>query len=408
MMRKFIERYPALTIGLLLAILIGNNCLTFDENGYIIYCPCMGRFGNQAEQFLGSLLFAIDLNRTLVLPPFIEYNDKHVNFTPFDKYFRIEPLLEKHRVLTMENFMFNYAPTIWPREERFILCYSARGGRGESDQDCNPFEGNPFKPFWYHFNVTKFVRSLLHSPLATQFTEAKYWKAPYKNIKVLAFVGAPSPFPTSQEAIPLQRHVKFSDYVGSVAEKFRLDRGFVDDPYLAIHMRHGSDWMKACNLLKENDMTQLFSSDQCTRRIGVEVKLPYQICTHSTEQIVSDVRRALNDLNKNKNSSVIYISTDNDDKPLWRILSSKFPEQRFITPTATYSNGASISEYSEHPHFIIDAYLLSNADYFLGNCISSFSAFASRIRIYSYQRGRTTRFFANDLLKQSNNLKDEL
>lgn len=77
-------------------------------------------------------------------------------------------------------------------EERFILCYSARGGRGESDQDCNPFEGNPFKPFWYHFNVTKFVRSLLHSPLATQFTEAKYWKAPYKNIKVLAFVGKTS------------------------------------------------------------------------------------------------------------------------------------------------------------------------------------------------------------------------
>lgn len=58
------------------------------------------------------------------------------------------------------------------------------------------------------------------------------------------FLGAPSPFPTNQEAIPLQKHVQFSDYVESIAEEFRLDRGFVDDPYLAIHMRHGSDWVR--------------------------------------------------------------------------------------------------------------------------------------------------------------------
>ena len=40
------------------------------------------------------------------------------NRVPFDKWFKVSPLEVYHRVITMEKFMTNIAPSIWPKGTR--------------------------------------------------------------------------------------------------------------------------------------------------------------------------------------------------------------------------------------------------------------------------------------------------
>ena len=225
-----------------LLLLVTTAVLAACSSGqYLVYCPCMGRFGNQADQFLGSLAFSKALNRTLVLPPFISYSSSSskVRLLPWDRVFDLARVSQYHDVVTMEHFMAELAPSVWPHQARVSWCYTARPG--DSQQSCNAKQGNPFGPFWDSFNV-EFVASEMYAPLnfGSGATNIAGWseRYPVTSHPVLALTGAPASFPVAQQHVGLQLHVQWSSERVSRADQW-LTRvlGSSNTPFIGIHLR---------------------------------------------------------------------------------------------------------------------------------------------------------------------------
>ncbi|GJQ81604.1 putative GDP-fucose protein O-fucosyltransferase [Trypoxylus dichotomus] len=215
-----------------------------DPQGYILYCPCMGRFGNQADHFLGALGFAHGLNRTLVLPAWVEYRygESKSLQVPFNTYFKVEELKKYHKVITMEKFIEDIAPTLWPPENRISFCYTARG----DGNTCNAKEGNPFGPFWDAYGVD-FVGSEFYGPLNYDIYHqnmVEEWnkKYPAERWPVLAFTGAPASFPVQLENRELHKYLKWSDRIDAEAEDY-IKNVLPKGAFVGIHLRNGIDWV---------------------------------------------------------------------------------------------------------------------------------------------------------------------
>ncbi|XP_055896634.1 GDP-fucose protein O-fucosyltransferase 1-like isoform X3 [Biomphalaria glabrata] len=336
--------------------------LNIDPNGYIVYCPCMGRFGNQADQFLGSLAFAKAVNRTLVLPPWVEYRktSHKAVMEPFDTYFQVKPFLQYHRVITMELFMENLAPYIWPPGKRKVFCYAAR--HGAKQDECNAKDGSPFGPFWDWFNVN-FDESVIfgplfydtESPMAMSQWQEKY---PSEEYPVLAFVGPPAGFPVSAYHAKLHKYMKWSEQYSNMADIFIKDK-IPDRPFIGIHLRNGPDFERACEHVTSTPT--MFAAKQCIGERGEYGPTTHEMCLPSTNTVTQQLKKEV----EKHGAKTVFIATDYND------LMSEFAQ---VIPTVKLVK----QPFPANP--LLDLAVLGRSDHFIGNCISTFTAFVKRER----------------------------
>jgi len=229
--------------------------------------------------------------------------------------------------------------------------------------DCSAKEGNPFGPFWDTFGVD-FPNSEYYGPLNYDVHHQNMgvkWseKYPPKNWSVLAFTGAPASFPVQDENRQLHSYLVWSDQINNQALNF-IRNVLPVGPFIGIHLRNGIDWTRACEHIEHSP--NLFSAPQCLGYRNEKGIATQEMCFPSKETVFKQVKQAV----KQYGAKSIFVSSDHD---------------HLIADLTKVLKRMQVSVHKlaqPEPH--VDLAILALSNHFIGNCISSFTAFAKRER----------------------------
>lgn len=272
----------------------------------------------------------------------------------------------------MEYFMTNLAAMVWPPEKRISFCYMERQKLdGTSSRSCNAKEGNPFYSFWETFKID-FIDSEFFGPKLSydviHRSMEKQWNQKYKpdEWKVLAFTGAPATFPVQPEFIHLQKYLQWSELIDKQANSF-IAKILPKGAFIGIHLRNGIDWIRACDHVK--DAKNLFASPQCLGYHNEKGELTMEICMPSQELIGRKIKRLIKKVKEQQKQNEvksIFVASDNNHMI------------EYLNEFLKRMNVKVFKLPENNPH--VDLAILGRANYFIGNCVSSFSSFVKRER----------------------------
>ncbi|MFT5372593.1 MAG: peptide-O-fucosyltransferase, partial [Lysobacterales bacterium] len=269
--------------------------------GYLVFCPCMGRLGNQVAHLLGAMAAAHQSGRVLVLPPFIEFSGRETRFVPFETYFSLAAVREFVPAVSLEEFLADEAA--WPLAERRLYC-----PRGGEKTTCQELHGNPQKTFWDYHGV-EFVASNSFE-FADSVSAAITINLPSGSHPVVAMASSPGSFPVAVENRYLQQYLKWSDTIREQGETFIGEQ--LIRPILAVHLRNGNDWKRACS--HGTGLTEFMSSPQCGYFAGAADGPTHIISEAMCLPGPAEAVRAINAANVAPGPfKSVFIGTDRDD-----------------------------------------------------------------------------------------------
>ena len=163
----------------------------------LIFCPCMGRFGNQIDHYISMLDFSREIHRRLILPPFIVFKSK-IKLVPFDSIFQLEEISKFTEVISPKNYPLEKiqtfsCPESWLSKDGLIKCSDCK----TKNLGCT-ISGNPHATFWETLGV-----SFLNSK---KYISGNWGHA---DDEILALSGSAKSFPAPQTLNHVTKFFKF-------------------------------------------------------------------------------------------------------------------------------------------------------------------------------------------------------
>jgi len=178
--------------------------------------------------------------------------------------------------------------------------------------------------------------------------------------------------PSKKDHKSMQHYLKWTSRIADQATKFIRDQ-LPDGPFVGIHLRNNVDWDNVCKHVEDDSgnnkkkKNNIFASAQCVGEHGELGDLTMEMCKPSLETIITEVLEKAKEIKARS----IFIASDHD-------------HLQHELGDALRPFNISVHRQSPVDDAHVSLAILSRAHHFIGNCVSTFTAFVVRDREFRH------------------------